>query len=238
MADGMRDSAQFMKGARRGIAGGAGLAFVLLSIVGIATIGHYPRPEETASAYVRYFAEHRDAILLTNALLSLANGALIIYFAHIKTSLSTQAQPSPLPTLAFAGCLLLCALGAAGAALTAGLAWFGTSGVPPAVVKLLQNLYYTTNAFSAMPAALAVGSVALAAAARGAARWLVLFSAAIAAIELAATFTLQGHGSFFSPAGTFGAPILYGSLTMWVLVTSLRWLSPLAVRDSKAVQPA
>jgi hypothetical protein len=202
----------------------AGILFAALSLLGIATIGRYPAGHDSAAAYVQYFLGHRAAILRTNALLSLANGALIVYFAHLRTALAARDRDSALPSIAFGGALLVCALGAAGAMLTAGLAWFGPAGIPAPMVKLLQDLYYTMNAFSAVPAALAVGAVAVAGLRLGAERWLVGLSAVVALVELAATFTLQGSGDFFSPAGAFGAPILYGSLTLWVLVVSVRAL--------------
>ncbi len=201
---------------------GAGLVFVVLSIAGIATIGHFPQPTDPPAQFVTYFTLHRNAILTTNVLLSLANGALLIWFALLCHTLLETGTRSPLPTLAFGAAILLCALGAAGAMLPAGLAHYGTTGLEPGTVRLLQNIYYTSNAFSALPAALAVGARgALPHTDRVLPRWLSLVSVAIAVVELVATFTLKSDGDFFSPAGTYGTAILFGSLTAWVLLVTV-----------------
>lgn len=189
------------------IAAVAGLTFGILSITGIATIGQFPHAGDPPALVVRFFTQHRNAVLTTTMLLSLGNGAHLVFFGYLRSVLhrpradSPQAD-SPLPTLAFGAPVLLCAIGAAAEVLP---------------------------------------------------KWLGALSGLIAVAELGATFTLRGAGTFFSPGGTYGTGVLFGSLTMWVLVVSLVLLtrgatssnSPLSPRsegwrvsDTRATRPA
>ncbi len=208
------------------IAGAAGLTFGVLSLIGIASIGHFPKSTQAGSAFVSFITDHRSSILTTNVLLSLANGALLIFFAYLRTLLSAGGRSSTLPLLAFGASVLFCALGAAGAMLPASLAYYGTAGIDPTLVRLLVTAYFATNAFSALPVALAVGAVGLSSARGGILpRWFALASIVVALPQLGATLTLLGAGDFFSPEGDYGTAVLFGSLTIWALAASVLLLA-------------
>lgn len=207
--------------------------FGVLSIAGIASIGHFPSPSASPTLTAAYVAVHADAMLRTNVLLSLANGALLAFFACLVAVLGRLKEKHPLLTLAFGGAVLLSAIGAASASIIGGMAHFGTAGVPDAVVKLLLELYLASNAFSAMPAALAVGSVGCFALVHGGLpRPLALATVVVAALELGVTITILGHGT--GPAGAYATGGLFGSLTMWSLVTGV--VVGLAREDRSPVQ--
>ena len=218
------------------IAGAAGLTFSVLSLLGIASIGHFPNPTEDGAAFVAFLTDHRSSILTTNVLLSLANGALLVFFTYLRTLLSAGARTSPLPSLAFAAAVLFCALGAGAATLPASLAYYGTTGIDPTLVRLLVTTYFAANAYSAMPVAVAVGAVGLASI-RGTIlpRWFALASITTAALQLGATFTLLGSGDLFSPHGDYGTTVLFGSLTIWTLTASV--LLPTRATRHQSPQP-
>lgn len=208
------------------IAGAAGLTFGVLSLIGIASIGHFPKSTQPGTEFVSFLADRRSSILTTNVLLSLANGALLVFFAYLRTLLSAGGRSSTLPMLAFGASVLFCALGATAAALPASLAFYGTAGIDPTLVRLLISVYFATNAFSALPVALAVGAVGLSSA-RGAIlpRWFALASIVAAVLQLGATLTLLGGGDFFSPEGDYGTAVLFGSFTIWALAASVLLLT-------------
>ena len=207
-------------------AGAAGLTFGVLSLLGIASIGHFPHPTQDSSAFVAFLTDHRSSILTTNVLLSLANGALLVFFTYLRTLLSAGAPASPLPTLAFAAAVLLCALGAGAAMLPASLAYYGTTGIDPALVRLLVTTYFAANAYSAMPVAAAVGAIGLSSVPGTILpRWFALASLAAATLQLGATFTLLGSGDIFSPHGDYSTTVLFGSLTLWTLTASVLLLT-------------
>jgi len=208
------------------IAGAAGLTFGVLSIIGIASIGHFPKSTQAGSAFVSFLTDHRSSILTTNVLLSLANGALLVFFTYLRALLSADGRSRTLPTLAFGASVLFCALGAAGAMLPASLAFYGTAGIDPTLVRLLVTVYFATNAFSALPVALAVGAVGLSSARSGILpRWFALASIVVAVLQLGATFTLLGGGDFFSPEGDYGTAVLFGPFTIWALAASVLLLT-------------
>ncbi len=207
-------------------AAAAGGIFVVLSVLGIATVKHSPAAHAAPADVLRYFRLQRTQILRTTILLSLANGALLIFFAYLRTLLaerssSERSAPATLPTLALVASGVLCAIGAATAALPAALAHYGTTGIDPMTTVLVREIYFTGNAFSAMPAALAVVSIGLAArTAPALPTWLAPLSFIIGALELTASLTLIGSGAA-APDGALGTSALFGSLTMWVLVVSV-----------------
>jgi len=96
------------------IAGAAGLTFGVLSLIGIVSIGHFPKSAQPGTEFVSFLTDHRSSILTTNVLLSLANGALLVFFAYLRPLLSAGGRSSTLPMLAFGASVLFCALGAAG----------------------------------------------------------------------------------------------------------------------------
>ncbi len=209
-------------------AAAAGVTFVVLSVLGIATVKNSPAAHAAPAEVLRYFRAQRTQILHNTVLLSLANGALIVFFAHLRTLLSRRSSPSALPTLALVASVLLCAIGAATAVLPAALAHYGTIDIDPTTAVLVREIYFTGNAFSAMPAALAVISVGLAARkANALPNWLMPLSLAVGALELSASLTLIGAGAA-APDGALGTSALFGSLTMWVLILSIT----LAVRHT------
>lgn len=203
------------------VIGVAGLAFAALSIAGIATVGRVPAPDAATPVVDVWLHVHRSAVLRTDMLLSLANGALLVFFAYLASSLRGDEHRA-LELLTNAGAVLLCAIGAATAALPAAAAYFGT--VAPDIERVLLGVYFVANAFSAMPAALAVGTIALAAhLARAFPRWLIVASGAAAGAQLLATLTLLGHGAT-GPAGRLATTAVFGSLTLWTAVVSVRSL--------------
>lgn len=205
----------------------SGLIFVALSLTGIITIGGLPKPSESAPRYVTFFLEHRDSILTTNVLLSMANAALLIWFAVLRTRLGANARDSTLPALAFGSAVLFCALGAAAAMMPAGLAYYGPAGIAPATVRLCMDFYYVSNAFSATAIALAIGATALAGRAGttpALPRWICSVSYLVATAELSATLTLKSKGAF-SPDGAYGTGVVFGALTIWVLTTTITILT-------------
>ncbi|GAC1611711.1 MAG: hypothetical protein NVS3B26_27280 [Mycobacteriales bacterium] len=200
----------------------AGLCFVALSITGIVSLGPLPSVHDGAQQLLARLTAHRDAQLRTTALLSLANGALLIFFAHLK-ALTSRTQPSsPWPSLALTAAGLLCALGAATSAAPAALAFFKAPGPQANDALLAQQTYYAGNALSAMPAALAVASIALASRTL-LPHWLRAASAAVAALQLSSTASLFGSGST-APDGALTTSALFGSLTLWALAVSLTLL--------------
>ncbi len=112
--------------------------------------------------------------------------------------------------------------------LPASLAYYGTTGIDPTLVRLLVTTYFAANAYSAMPVAVAVGAVGLASVrVRGTILpgWFALASTTAATLQLGATFTLLGGGDIFSPHGAYGTTVLFGSLTIWTLTASVLLLT-------------
>jgi hypothetical protein len=198
----------------------AGLTFVVLSVIGIAMIGSEPHLNATPQLLAGYLRNHRTALLTTNALLSVANGALLVFAVSLRRWMPDYAK-----SLVVVAAGVLCAIGAATATIPAALAHYGTSGFSDAQTRTLMAVYYTGNAFSAMPAALIVGTVAVVAARGGGRRVLAGASAAIALVQVAMTFTLLGSGSFAPDAGST-AGVIFGLLTLWVAAVSVSSLRP------------
>lgn len=193
----------------------AGLVFVLLSIVGIALITKEPALSDSPRLLVSYLHTHRHRVLTTNALLSLANGALIVFVVSLRRTL-----PAACGDLCLIAVTLLCAIGATTAAIPAALAHYGTAGLTAAQVHTLVSIYFAANAFSALPAALLLGAVAVAAARDLARSALAIVSGVFATVQLLMTFSLLGSGAF-SPDSHSVTGAIFGPLTLWVAFVSI-----------------
>lgn len=204
----------------------AGLAFVLLSVVAIALISNEPTLGDAPRQLTAYLHDHRHTVLTTNALLSLANGALIVFVVSLQRTLPDYCRAVSLVAVT-----LLCSIGASTAAIPAALAHYGTAGLTPQQVHVLVSIYFAGNAFSALPAALLLGSVAVAASREHARPALATFSGVAAAIQLTMTFSLLGHG-IFSPDSHATTGAIFGLLTIWVAVVSV-----VAARGRALAQP-
>ena len=193
----------------------AGAAFVVLSVAGIALIGSEPSLRADPSQLTAYLHDHANAVLTTNALLSLANGALIVFVATLQTTLPSYGR-----AICLVAVTLLCAIGASTAAIPAALAHYGTAGLGPQQVHALVSIYFAGNAFSALPAALLLGTVAVAATRDLGRPRLGFLSGLVATIQLAMTFSLLGHGSL-APDSHLTTGAIFGLLTLWVAAISI-----------------
>jgi hypothetical protein len=194
-----------------------GLVFFLLIWAGeIAGTGDHPPPTGSAQAiaefYVRYATEQRVGVYLQAAagLVLVVLGACIA--ARFRDSMVSVllVATSALGTAAMLWTYL---------ALNGALAFGIGSDADPDVTRAVYQVRYVTDTIISFPAALLVGSIAVAVQRHHAARlWYVIASAVVAAVMLASGADLAREG-FFAVNGDLSFLGFFVLFPLWAAIS-------------------
>lgn len=215
-----------MTGGRvRGLTGGAGLAAVVLMVVGgVLVPTDPPGPASTAEQVVRWTFEDRRRLLVGSVTVATGLALAIVFFAGLR-ALCARAEGAPgiLSTIAWGAMLVAVAIAFVGIAMAQTQAHLVLDG-DPATVEAFHDARLLLVNLAGLPAA--VGLVAFGAVmvrTRFPNRWLGALAGLAAVTQLLGVVALSRVG-FFAPSGgaaLFGA----AGLAVWVAATSMYLLA-------------
>jgi hypothetical protein len=193
----------------------AGLLGLVLFAAG-SLIAGLPGPDARVATIITRLTADRGAVLAGTLLIFLALPALLLFLAYLWSLLArAEGPPAVLAATAATGWLLLFAIVGIGAIPLTAVAWRGTAGLSPAVVRLCADTAtLSLYALSAPAAAVSVlAPSAIIWRTRVLPRWLALLGlveVAVNAVELAGLMTAKGTDAAGYAAGI--GPLLW---TVW-----------------------
>ncbi len=215
-----------MTGGRvRGLTGAAGLAAVMLVIIGWVLVPpDPPGPAATAEAVVRWTLDDRRRLLLGTLCIAAGVALLIVFFAGLR-ALCARAEGAPgiLATIAWGAMLVTLAVSFVGIAMAQTQSFLALDGDPSTVEAFHEARLMLINQAGA-PAAVGLLAFGLAMWRSGyPARWLGVLGAVAAGAQVLGVISLSRDG-FFSPSG--GAALVGAAgMAAWVAGVSLVLLS-------------
>jgi hypothetical protein len=209
----------------------AGIAFIVVFIVGSRVEGSTPNLTATAANVTSYYTSHHSKILIGDVLISAAFVLLVIWAAVLAGELRAAGRH------AGAGALLASVTGGAAVALVASAV---DIGVDQAAVRSTDPGFirggdlvdaYLGGVLPFLFLAAAAAATALAARALFPA-WYVWLTGLVAVLEILGGISVKVSG-FFNPLG--GAPAISAlALAVWVLATSVLLSTPRAAANAEA----
>lgn len=195
----------------------AGLAGLALFVAGSLLAG-LPGPNARVATVITHLTADRGAVLAGILLMFLALPGLLVFLGYLRNLLAgAEGAPGVLAAAAAAAWLLLFAVIGIGLLPLAAVAWRGTAGLPPAVVRLCADMA-TLSLYALSAPAAAVSVLAPAAIiwrTRVLPRWLALFGlaeVAVNVVELAGLMAARGSDAAGYAAGI--GPLLW---TLWAV---------------------
>lgn len=215
-----------MTGGRvRGLTGGAGLAAVVLMMIGSVLVpADPPGPASTAEQVVRWTFEDRRRLLVGSVTIAAGLALAIAFFAGLR-ALCARAEGAPgiLSTIGWGAMLVAVAIAFVGIAMVQTQAHLVLDG-DPATVEAFHDARLLLVNMAGLPAA--IGLVAFGAVmvrTRFPNRWLGVVGGAAAVTQVLGVVALSRSG-FFAPSG--GAALLGAvGLAVWVAASSMYLLA-------------
>lgn len=211
------DQEQVPSARYRRVGPAAGLAGLVLFAAG-SLLASLPGPDARVATVIMHLTADRGAVLAGILLMFLALPGLLVFLGYLRSLLAGAEGPSAiLAGAAAAAWLLLFAVVGIGLLPLAAVAWRGTAGLPPAVVRLCADIAtLSLYALSAPAAAVSVlAPSAIIWRTRVLPRWLALFGlaeVAVNAVELAGLMAARGSDAAGYAAGI--GPLLW---TLWAV---------------------
>jgi len=195
----------------------AGLAGLVLFAAGSLLAG-LPGPNARVATVITRLTADRGSVLAGILLMFLALPGLLVFLGYLRNLLArAEGPPAVLAATAAAAWLLLFAVIGIGLLPLAAVAWRGTAGLPPAVVRLCADMatlsLYALSAPAAAVSVLAPSAVIWRT--RVLPRWLALFGLAevvVNVVELAGLMAAKGTDAAGYAAGI--GPLLW---TLWAV---------------------
>ena len=193
----------------------AGLAGLVL-FAGGSLLAGLPGPNTRVATVITHLTADRGAVLAGILLMFLALPGLLMFLGYLRNLLAgAEGPPAVLAATAAAAWLLLFAVIGIGLVPLVAVAWRGTAGLPPAVVRLCADMatlsLYALSAPAAAVSVLAPSAVIWRT--RVLPRWLALFGlveVAVNVVELAGLMAARGSDAAGYAAGI--GPLLW---TLW-----------------------
>ncbi len=215
-----------MTGGRvRGLTGAAGLAAVMLMIIGWVLVPpDPPGPAATAEAVVRWTLDDRRRLLLGSLCIAAGLALAIVFFAGLR-ALCARAEGAPgiLATIGWGAMLVALAIAFVGIAMAQTQSFLALDGDPSTVEAFHEARLLLLDQAGAP---VAVGLLAFGLAmwrSSYPARWLGVLGGVAAATQVLGVIALSRDG-FFSPSG--GAALTGAAgMAAWVAAVSLVLLS-------------
>jgi hypothetical protein len=184
----------------------AGIAFVVLVMIGIFLPGKLPAQNATGQTLINYINDHRDSLRWSMVVYSLATACGLFFFATLRARLSeAEGGHNELATAAVVGGVFACLANMMGG-LTWSLSFFreGT-GLAPSTVRAMWDANTLGGTAGNVGVAVALGAVAAVVLGTGLLpRWVGYLSAAVAAVAVVSFFGVLSPTGGFGPGGAFG----------------------------------
>ncbi|WP_431921007.1 hypothetical protein [Nonomuraea jabiensis] len=202
----------------------AGVAAIVVAIIGRLVMGNAPQITESAMTISGFLAERRAQVLAAALLFAVATALFLWFGVALATVFRRADEASDAPALVLAGYVVLAAIGFIGISVFAGMTYAITTHRP--LLAIAAGPYTALTVMDAIAGiALAVPFGASAAAimrTRVFPLWMAWFAVLVAVVSVLAAFTVVNTGGALAP----GAPLIAivpGVLTaLWVLAAS--WL--------------
>jgi len=184
----------------------AGIAFVVLVMIGIFLPGKLPAQNATGTQLITYINDHRDSLRWSVVIFSLATVCGLFFFATLRARLSeAEGGHSELATAAVVGGLF-----AGVANMLGGLTWClsffrAGTGLAPSTVRAMWDANTIGGTMGNVGVAVAMAAVAIVVLSTGLLpRWVGWLSAAVAAVCTVSLFGFLAPTGAFGPGGGFG----------------------------------
>ena len=137
----------------------AGLAGVVVYVIGAFLPGNAPKPDVTTSQIVAFFVSHRSALLTEFALQLVALVLLLCFLGQLRTVIAAGGGIGvPLATTMTAGWVVLITMVSVASLPAMAIVWYGGTTTSPDIVRLAYDM--ETLGTYAMSATAAMVSVA------------------------------------------------------------------------------
>lgn len=209
----------------RGLTGGAGLAAVMLMVVGfVLGPADPPGPAAVAEQVVRWTLDDRRRLLVGSVTIAAGLGLAIVFFAGLR-ALCARAEGAPgiLSTIGWGSMLVAIAIAFVGTAMSQAQAYLVLDGDPATVEAFHEARLLLVN-IAGVPAAIGLLAFGIAMYRTGFPhRALGILGGVAAVTQLFGVVALSREG-FFSPSG--GAALLGAAgLAAWVAMVAMVLLS-------------
>ncbi|MEA2492206.1 MAG: hypothetical protein QOJ29_117, partial [Thermoleophilaceae bacterium] len=197
------------------LAGTAGIAAMLLLLVGFLAPGAPPKANDSAKQVTAFLVDNRGALLAGSFLIGLGSAVFLLWVSGVRRRLLDAGAERVLADAAFAAGAVAAALNLTGSAITAGTA-FEAAGLGDATLN--RALFDTaTDVFTIAGFAIAVLFVTVAAsAASGAAfpRWVSTAGYVAAGLQVVSCVALFAKSGFFAAGGAFTL-LAFATAVLW-----------------------
>jgi hypothetical protein len=184
----------------------AGIAFVVLVMVGIFLPGKQPDQNATGTQLINYINDHRSSLRWSVVLFSVATVCLLFFLATLRARLSeAEGGHNELATAAVVGGVF-----AAAANMLGGLTWclsFFREGaaLAPSTVRSMWDANQIGGMFGNAGIAVLMGAVAAVVLSTGLLpRWVGWLSAPVSVVCVVSLFGVLAPTGSFGPGGAFG----------------------------------
>lgn len=212
----------------------AGVAFVVLAVIGAFAAGSPPKFDDPASEIVSFFRDNHDSVIFGAILMGIASPLFVWLVAAIALTLRAAGQTA-WAGVAFAAGLVGIGLGTGADAIGGSLAQIAENGDNTLTQSLyqLQGFFISKAYFFAAVTALAVGVAAWRAALP---RWYAALSLVAVVVFVLGGVSLKSSG-FLAPLGAMQL-IAYLGLLVWSLATAtVLWMTAPVAEVTRATAP-
>ncbi|MEU7745152.1 hypothetical protein [Nonomuraea sp. NPDC049158] len=204
--------------------GVAGVAAVVVALIGRLVMGNVPQITESAMTISGYLVERRAQVLAAALLYAIATALFLWFGVALATVFRRSDETSDAPAMVLAGYIVLAATGFIGISVFAGMTYAVTTHRP--LLAIAAGPYISLTVMDAiMGIALAVPFGASAAAIMRThvfPQWMAWCAIIVAVVSVLGAFTVAITGGPLAPGGALVA-FVPGVLTaLWVLAAS--WL--------------
>jgi hypothetical protein len=202
----------------------AGVASLVVGLIGRLMMGNVPSITESASTVAGYLTAYRTQILAAALLYAVAM-VLFLWFGVALATAFRRADPAgDTPTLVLAGFLLVTVLGFVGVSVFAGMTYAITEH--RALLAVAAGPYTALTVMNVIAGVAVAGTFAATAAAITRTRlfpmWLAWFAVAVAAVRLLAAFAVGNRAGPLAPDAPLTVVVPGVITVLWILAAS--WL--------------
>jgi hypothetical protein len=198
----------------------AGVAFVLLALLALFIPGKAPDQNATGQQLISYISGHRDGLLWSTVLWSLATVCGLFFVATLRARLSeAEGGHGELATAAAVGGVFVFMANWAGSMLFLGATYRENIGLAPSTVRAAFDMYGLAGIASNVGVAVLAGSVAAVVLSTGLLpKWVGWFSGIVAALCVASLFGVLATSGAFAPGGVFQIATMMAGIVLVLAV--------------------
>ena len=216
----------------------AGIAFVVLGVIGIVLQGEVPSQNATGAALIEYMADQRDGLMWSCAVWSIASLCGLFFIATVRARISeAEGGHNELATAVVIGGLMTFVANLVSSIMVTAMAFRDPGAIDEATVRLAFDVMNFGFIAANVGVALVAGSAAAVVLSTGLLpRWVGWFSVAVMGLCIVSLLGVVATDGFLAPGGGFQYVVGAAGLAMF-LALAIEFLMH-AEAPAKAATPA